>query len=224
MTRAASVRSRHLARAERRFRDFYPDGFRDPDYVEAERRPKWDAHRRFAAELGRAEYRALLDAGAHDEIARRAVRIEATTNLLFSFEKIAIRDAVRQPAGAKVFAEGLFDFLHGPGPPAARFDRWRDAVADLPRTKTRVLTWPVLTVFGFLARPRVHLILKPIVTQRAAVAYGYDFRYRANPRWSTYESLLEFASVLRRDLAGWRPRDLIDIQSFVWVLGSSEYD
>jgi hypothetical protein len=224
LSRDVARRAHTLAAAERRFRDFYPAGFRDADYVEAERRNKWHAHRRFATELGRAEYAARLAAGAHDEIARTAVRIEATTNLLFSFEKIAIRDAVREPAGAKVFAEGLFDFLYGTGPPASRFDRWRNAVADLPRTKTRVLTWPVLTTFGFLARPRVHLILKPIVTRRAAVAYGFDFRYRPDPRWRTYESLLDFARVLRHDLADWRPRDLIDIQSFIWVLGSSEYD
>ena len=37
-----------------------------------------------------------------------------------------------------------------------------------PRAQTRVLTWPVLTTFGFLARPRVHIILKPLVTRRAA--------------------------------------------------------
>jgi hypothetical protein len=210
--------------AQRRFREFYPDGFRDRDYVRLERRYKWDAHRRLAGELGRAAFAARLQSGGHDDIVRRAIRIESSTNLLFSFEKIAIRDAVRSPAGAKGFAEGLFDFLYGPGPPARRFEVWRDAVADLPRTQTRVLTWPILTVFGFLARPRVHLMLKPLVTRRAAAAYGYDLRYRANPSWGTYQSLLGFARVLRDDLAEWHPRDLIDIQSFIWVLGSDEYD
>jgi hypothetical protein len=213
-----------IAAAQRRFLAFYPDGFRDADYVELERRPKWEAHRRFATELGREKYASRLGAGDHDEVARQIVRIEASTNLLFSFEKIAIRDAIRTPAGAKPFAEGLFDFLYGPGPPAARFERWRDTVADLPRAQTRVLTWPVLTTFPFLARPRVHLMLKPLVTQRAAAAYGDDFRYRTNPHWTTYAGFLAFAKRLREDLADWRPRDMIDIQSFIWVLGSSEYD
>ena len=217
-------RSQKIAAAQQRFREFYPDGFRDADYVELERRYKWDAHRRFAAELARPEYEQLLRRGAYDDIARRAVRIESATNLLFSFEKIAIRDAVRSEAGAKLFAEGLHDFLWGPGPPDRRFGRWRDAVAELPRTRTRVLTWPVLTAFGFIARPRVHLMLKPLVTRRAAAAYGYDLHYRPTPSWSTYRSLLGFARVLRADLAEWRPRDLIDIQSFIWVLGSAEYD
>jgi hypothetical protein len=219
----ARRRDRILA-AQRRFRAFYPDGFRDADYVDLERRYKWDAHRRFVTELGRSAYAAQLEAGAYEEIARDVVRIEATTNLLFSFEKIAVRDAIRDPAGAKPFAEGLYDFLWGPGPPADRFDRWQHAVSELPRAQTRVLTWPVLTAFAFLARPRVHIILKPLVTRRAAAAYGYDLRYRPTPRWSTYASVLGFARQVRTDLAAWRPRDLIDIQSFIWVLGSAEYD
>src|SRR4030095_1121326 len=97
--------------------------------------------------------RALLRAGQAEEIARRAVTIESRTNLLFSFEKMALRDAVRSPAGAHRFARALDEFLEGQPPDQLRFERWRDAVAALPRKQTRVLTWPVLTVFGFIAQP-----------------------------------------------------------------------
>jgi hypothetical protein len=38
-----------------------------------------------------------------------------------------------------------------------------------------------------------------------------------------YASLLEFAELIRRDLRDLRPRDMIDIQSFIWVQGSVEY-
>jgi hypothetical protein len=36
-------------------------------------------------------------------------------------------------------------------------------------------------------------------------------------------SLLAFAEVVRHDLQDLRPRDMIDIQSFLWVQGSEEY-
>jgi hypothetical protein len=39
-----------------------------------------------------------------------------------------------------------------------------------------------------------------------------------------YESLLRFAAVVRRDQRDLGPRDLIDVQSFIWVLGSDEYE
>jgi hypothetical protein len=87
-----------------------------------------------------------------------------------------------------------------------------------------VLTWPLVTVFGFIAQPDTHIFLKPIVTRLAAREYGFDFPYRSGPSWETYSSLLAFADEIRRDLRDLRPRDLIDIQSFIWVLRSDEYE
>jgi hypothetical protein len=104
----------------------------------------------------------------YSRIAAHAVAIEARTNLIFSFEKMALRDAVKSGAGAHAFAEGLYDFLHGPGPVERRFTRWCGVVADLPRKQTRVLTWPIVTVFGFIAQPDRHIFLKPNVTRTAA--------------------------------------------------------
>src|SRR5213079_1751976 len=115
-----------------------------------------------------------------------AVRIESRTNLLFSFEKMALRDAVRTTPGAQRFAEGLYELLHGRGSMATKFERWCASVDLLPRRQTRVLTWPVVTVFGFLAQPDRHMFLKPNVTRRAAREYGYDFRYAPRPNWDTY--------------------------------------
>ena len=52
---------------------------------------------------------------------------------------------------------------------------------------------------------------------------GFDLLYASRPSWETYESLLAFAATVRRDLRDLRPRDMIDIQSFMWVQGSDEY-
>jgi hypothetical protein len=93
----------------------------------------------------------------------------------------------------------------------------------LPRAQTRVLTWPVVTVFGMLARPEVHIFLKPNVTRAAARIYGADFQYRSRPAWPTYASLLAFARQVGDALEDLQPRDLIDLQSFIWVTGSDEY-
>jgi hypothetical protein len=97
------------------------------------------------------------------------------------------------------------------------------AVEALPRRQTRVLTWPLVTVFGFLAQPQAHFFLKPNVTKIAAGKYGYPFRYESRPSWRVYSDMLEFAGTVRRDLRDLKPRDMIDIQSFLWVQGSDEY-
>jgi hypothetical protein len=211
-------------RCRRKFLRFFPRGFQDTKYVDWERGYKADAHSAWQEILAPAAFRARLRAGDHAAIAADAVRIESRTNLLFSFEKMALRDAVRSPAGAKAFSSGLHDWLHGPGDERARFERWCGAVAALPRKQTRVLTWPLCTVFGFIARPDVHFFLKPNVTRLAAREYGFPFEYASRPSWETYASLLDWARLLGRDLADLGPRDMIDLQSFVWVQGSDEYE
>jgi len=218
------LRLARALRCRRRFLRIFPGGFRDDDYLELERDYKWRAHLQWREDLGPTTMSALLRAGEHRALAGRAVRIESRTNLLFSFEKMALRDAVRSPAGAEAFATGLHEYLHGGGALVDRFERWVEVVARLPRRQTRVLTWPVLTVFGFLADPRTHMFLKPNVTKVAAHAYGFDFAYQPRPLWVTYQSLLRFAAQVRRDLRDLGPRDQIDIQGFLWVQGSEEYE
>ena len=215
---------RQVLSCRRKFLRFFPRGFQDPKYLAWERGYKVAAHEEWNEALGRARFDALRADGAWTEIAARAVRIESRTNLLFSFEKMALRDAVRSPRGARLFAKGLHALVYGRGSQEERFLHFSETLSELPRIKTRVHTWPLQTVFGFIARPREEIFLKPMVTRAAAQAYGYPFEYTSRPAWPTYASLLGFAETVRRDLADLAPRDLIDIQSFLWVLGSDEYD
>jgi hypothetical protein len=211
-------------RCRRKFLRVFPGGFGDETYIDWERDYKWAAHLRWREQLSQQELAELIEARQFPEVAQRAVRIESGTNLLFSFEKMALRDAVRPTAGARAFAEGLYDFLHGDGTPAVRFERWVEMLAALPRRQTRVLTWPLATVFGFLAQPRRHFFLKPRVTRLAFEEYGLPFDYQSRPSWETYSHLLALARRVAADLADLRPRDMIDIQSFLWVQGSDEYE
>jgi len=209
----------------RKFLRFFPKGFRDETYLAWERDYKWETHQRWEEALNRSEFLRLLEKRDYAEIAARAVRTEQRSrhSMIFSFEKMALRDAVKSQAGARTFAEGLYAFLHGRGSDEARFVGWCEAVAALPRKQTRVLTWPLVTVFGFIAQPERHIFLKPNVTRIAARNYGFDFPYQSKPNWNTYVSLLGFAEIIRRDLRDIKPRDMIDLQSFMWVQGSDEY-
>ena len=216
--------SKLALKCRRKFLRFFPQGFADETYVDWERGYKWSAYEHWCSELRRPLMRSLLDAADYETIAKRAVAIESRTNLLFSFEKMALRDAVRSKDGARAFAEGLWTFLHGRGGDRPRFEAWVDVLAALPRRQTRVLTWPLATVFGFIAQPEKHIFLKPMVTRRAAKEYGFDFHYQSRPNWETYVSLQEFAETVREDQSDLCPRDMIDLQSFIWVQGSDEYE
>jgi hypothetical protein len=224
---AANVVYLGAALCRRKFELFYPAGFEDETYLVAERSHKERAHLEWDTELHPAAFRKLLARGEFRAIADAAVRIESRSNLLFSFERMALRDAVKTPAGARLFATELYAFLYGHGSQMRRFNDWLEALRDLPQPRSPVLTWPVATVFGFIARPDRHLFFKPRATRKAAHLYGYALGYHAKPTWPLYQDLLTFATVIRRDLErkpGFKARDMIDLQSFIWVQGAPEYE
>jgi hypothetical protein len=222
--KAKAMKSRP-ERCRRKFLAIFPAAFLDATYLAWERDYKWEAHRLWVKRIGgKAEFRSKLDDGRYREIAAEAVRIESNRSLLFSFEKMTLRDAVvRSDMGTALFAHGLYDWLHGTGREADRFEDWLAVLESLPRRQRRIASWPIVTVFGFIARPRVHAFLKPVAMQRAAAEYGFDLDYSSRPSWATYSSFLGLCQKVRSDLSDLRPRDQIDAQSFLWVQGSTEY-
>ena len=141
--RATNDNDLGAARCRRKFELFYPDGFADETYQVAERSFKERAHLEWDAELGPVEFRKLLARGEFRQIADAAVRIESRTNLLFSFEKMALRDALKSQAGARLFATELYAYLWSRGAPQRKFQDWVEAVSELPRHDAPVLTWPI---------------------------------------------------------------------------------
>jgi hypothetical protein len=207
----------------KKFLYYFKKGFKDPTYIAWERQYKLDAHFQFQEDLNLESFKQLLKVKKYEEISQKAVRLESRTNLLFSFEKMALRDAVKSNEGAKAFAEGLFNYIYGSQSLQERFEDFSSIISTLPRKQTRVHTWPLLTVFGFLGNPQEHIFLKPRVTQIAAEKYKYAFYYKSKPNWDTYKSLIDFAHLIRNDNSDLDPQDYIDLQSFIWVLGSDEY-
>ena len=87
--------NRLIVRARRKFLRAFPGGFRDETYIDWERDYKWSAHLRWQDNLSEASFRRLITDRHFKEVARLASSIESRTNLLFSFEKMALRDAIR---------------------------------------------------------------------------------------------------------------------------------
>lgn len=210
-------------RCLKKFLHYFKAGYEDQKYFDWERGYKWNAHLQFQGELNEASFKKLLAQKEYEKVALTAVRIESRTNLLFSFEKMALRDALKTPGDAKSFAIGLYDYVYGKRSLQLHFEGFVNVIGGLSRKQTRVLTWPLLTVFGFLANPKEHIFLKPRVTKIAAEKYSFDFSYTSKPNWDTYKSLLAFAEQIRKDTKAYHPQDYIDLQSFMWVMGSDEY-
>jgi hypothetical protein len=65
------------------------------------------------------------------------------------------------------------------------------------------------------------MYLKPEATKDFAERVGHRFAkdYKATLDLKVYESLLDLVDKTAAELAELKPRDRIDVQSFIWVVG-----
>lgn len=209
-----------LAQAIDMFFRQFPRAFGDPDYERGERGYKLDAHNLWVRTFGGARGRRLLDAGMIAELVDKALAVDGHLNLLSPYEKMALRDGLKDRAAAVRFFDALFTVLEAPAPSRETFEPYIEAVSALPAEegRARVATWPVLTLFPYVAQPDRHMFLKPEVTKNCAEVLAFDLRYSPTLNWTTYESLLRMCEILMTHLAPRGARDLIDVQPFIWVI------
>lgn len=222
----ASIDSKAFSKYRKRFLRIFPRGFYDEQYLLWEHNYKWETHKYWNEVLGKDEFADLMREREYSEVAERALRAESRCKppFLFSFEKMALRDALHTTQGAQLFADGLFELLYGKDSLRERFIQWIVAVSQLPRKQSRVLSWPVLTFFPYIAQPKKYMIMKPNAMRTAAAALKFDLEYSSKPSWTTYDRLLLFADVTKKGIADLKPRNNFDVQTFLWVIGSDEYE
>jgi len=130
------------------------------------------------------------------------------------FEKVRLQDVLRGP-NADSFIRAAARFAIGDTKPALlEMER-----ALRPDDSAK---WTVVTYLPFLWRPDQHMFLKPEVTGDFAVRVGHRFAsdYEPGLNIAVYDSLLDLAARTSAELADLNPRDRIDVQSFIWVIGA----
>lgn len=205
------------------FNTKYPLGFCDPVYLgsSGERKDKWAAHEKFVESLGKGQGEKLLAEGNISEVTHKVLSVISKAKMFLSFETMAITDALQNQQAAHQFFSALFTVLNSPVITEAVYQPFIDSVLDLPQEtgKSKVATWPVVTLLPFIAQPDGHMFLKPTNSQSAAEALAFDLRYQSQPNWKTYEALLEMGKVYFKEIEHLAPRDLMDVQSFLWLAG-----
>ena len=210
-------------KARRKFLRAFPGGFRDQDYLEWERNYKWRAHLEWQKALTPDLFEELIKRGEHRRIAKAAIAIKSRTNLLFLSKKLLFaKQFVQKPPRKNLRSDSTASCTaHNLWKGASKHGCKRSVAC--PAEDRSVLTWPAVTVFGFLARPGGHFFFKPTVTREAARRLGVDLPYAPKPSWPVYKTLLNFVKSVRAEIKTLDPRDMIDLQSFLWVQGSEEY-
>ena len=190
------------------FRRHFPKGFEDERYLEQERSYKWDAKRQLDDAVP------FNVAAAGDGFADEALRAFNRTNLLSWFELMRVADVLKGER-SDAFLRGAAAFASGDMEAGLR----TMASAAKPHGAAK---WTVLTYLPFLWQPDTHMFLKPEITKLFAARVGHEFalRYRADLDLGVYRCLLDLVARTRAAIAELRPRDNVDVQSFVWVVGA----
>jgi hypothetical protein len=193
--------------ARARFLKFLPNGFHSAGYTESERDYK------VAAKAKLDQSVPLEKAQVGSGFGEAILSVFRATNLLSPFEKTRLQDLLRGPDADQ--------FIRA----AARFatDDAKPALIDMERILKPHdnAKWTVVTYLPFLWRPEQHMFLKPEVTKDFAARVGHRFAsdYEARLDVAVYDSLLDLAAKTATELADLKPRDRIDVQSFIWVVG-----
>ena len=210
--------------ATARFVELFPKGFADPAYAadaagKPTRAARWRrAQELYATTLGGGEGERLLAADDVSGLVERALRVEKTVRPLHKdAEKAVFDDALKDRDAARAYFTALFALLATPAPLPERFEALAAAVSAT-NGATPESGWPLVTLFPFLARPDLHMLLRPRFACEAGHRLGLELAYEAKPNWVTYSALLRSSELLLEKLAPLGACDHVDVEVFLQVV------
>jgi hypothetical protein len=204
------------------FLGLFPKGFYEDEYMDKERGYKVEAHKYMLSVLSKSNFDQLIDSQMYEDICKNALRVANKTNLIFPNEKMALKDGLNTEGNKKYFSNSLYELLYGADELSKRFENFARCLENMNASK-----WTTQTYFPFITFPEEYMFMKPSVTQLAADAFAFELNYRPELNWTSYDSLLKFSNYVATELSNLndylKPRDMIDVQSFIWCSVPGKY-
>ena len=216
--KGSSIKYQGLPQSKSFFLEQYPQGFYGEKLEKEERNYKVKAHHLALELLNQEEFHSLLEEKQYAEASKRALKIVNATNLIFPNEKMALKDGIAKNNEERRFSEQLFNLIYGERPIRERFEVFCKLLEEIEADK-----WTTVSYFLFIFHPDEFMFVKPTVTQYVAELCGFEINYKPQLNWITYKSVLKLANYLKAELADLNPRDMIDVQSFMWGIFPGRY-
>jgi hypothetical protein len=210
---SSGIKYLSLTESKNYFLEQFPEGFRSKKFAEEERDYKVRAHNLALELLNQKVFQALLNNEEYSEVCKRALRVSNATNLIFPNEKMALKDGLAGDQPKQEFSTRLFELLYDKRPLKDRFDSFANMLEEIEADK-----WTTASYFPFIIQPEEFMFVKPTITQHAADLCGFEISYKPKLNWLTYKSVLAFSNYLKTEISGLEPKDMIDVQSFMWCI------
>ena len=117
------------------------------------------------------------------------------------------------------FCKAFQDLIYGKEALENRFTAWVSFVE-----KEKLPNWTFPTYFLFIFHPDSEIFVKPLTTKCLLKFLDQNAAIGRQASWQFYSQIREIAAALREGLKTYGPRDMVDIQSLVWVAASVKAD
>lgn len=209
-----------MNQAKVRFLELFPGGLHGKRAQEEEREYKDKL-----AELARSLYapdqlQKTLHARRYDDIVHLAGQLIKApgNNFPASFEKMKFADAMKTCARKEAFARAFCGWVLPAQPKEEAFKPLASELVSMGIAK-----WPIMTSWRFLLHPQTDALIKPENLQKAAKLSCFEINYKPDLNWLTYWSVLQFYEHVRGQISELAPKDMIDVQNFIWCIDQDQY-
>ncbi|MGM0611605.1 MAG: DUF3553 domain-containing protein [Thermodesulfobacteriota bacterium] len=210
---SSGIKYQSLPQSVQFFLEEFPEGFYGAKFKEHERNYKDKAHSLANDLLGKESFLGLLNSEDYSEIVKRVLKVTNATNLIFPNEKMSLKDGLQSSEAQKQLSQALYSLLYGEEEFENRFVAFAKVLEDIDTAK-----WTTATYFLFIVHPDKYMFVKPTVTQYSSELCGYEVNYKPQLNWLTYKSVLGFSEYIKSEISELEPRDMIDVQSFMWCI------
>jgi Protein of unknown function (DUF3553) len=216
---SSGIKYQSLPQSKSYFLEKFPEGFYGERFKEEERDYKIHAHDLALDLLDRDAFYELLQNKEYADICKRALKVVNATNLIFPNEKMALKDGLALNEAQQSFSENLYELLYGEEALEKRFISFASMLEEIEADK-----WTTASYFLFIIHPDRFMFVKPTITQHASELCCFEINYSPRLNWLTYKSVLKFSEVLKEAISDLNPRDMIDVQSFMWCIAPGTYE
>ena len=209
-------------------RQRYPEweDFAHPDFMADEISYKQATIAKAQEWLNQTELDQLLAEGAYDTFIERLHKLAQDNNLLWRTVPSSGDTAVlhHPDLDTSTFCTQLRNLLYGDRSTPQRLQTFSDYLNanDLPNK------WPFATYFLFLCHPQKELLVKPRTARwflkfiqpdddTTSTVPQAEPSFTQEPSADSYGLLFEQAQLLYESLSEYGVRDMVDVQSFIWV-------